>query len=79
MKETIFIEDLWKKEDILNDINQKYEGIFFLASTKEIAKNKSAWATNVVLDLYGINRIDLKDKAFHFSYIKFAKNKDNMI
>lgn len=79
IKKALCIEDLWEKEDILNDIYQEYEGRVFLVSTKEIAKNKSAWATNVVSELLGINRMDLKNEACHFSYIKFAKNKDDMI
>lgn len=70
---------MWIKEDILKVIKQEYEERVCLVSTKEIAKNKSAWATNVVSVLYGKNRIDLKDEAYHFSYIKFAKNKDEMI
>lgn len=79
MEEAICIKDLWKKKDIFYDINLEYKGRAFLVSTKEITKNKSAWATNVVSDLYRINRIDLKNEACHISYIKFAKNKDDMI
>lgn len=80
MKENICINDLLKKDDIFNNLCQKYERRVFLVPTKEIAQNKSAWATKVVSDFFDVNRMDLKEEAFHFSYIKFAKsNKDNTI
>ncbi|OVE69073.1 hypothetical protein CCS79_09110 [Clostridium diolis] len=79
MKKAKFIEDLFTKEYIFNDISQNYIGRVFKVSTIEIAKNKSKWATNVVMELFGIKRMELKNEAYYFSYIKFAKNKDDMI
>jgi hypothetical protein len=79
MKKAVCIEDLWKKKDIFDDLNQEYKGRVFWVSTKEIANNKSTWASKVVWDLYRIDRIDLKTEAYHFSYIKFTKNEDDMI
>lgn len=79
MKKRICINELQEKEKIINDLLYNYGERVYLVSTVEMKKNKSAWANMVVQKMYSINRLDMKNYAYHFSYIKFAKNTNGKI
>lgn len=73
------IDNLWTWNEICKDMRKKYGDRVFEVDTTSITVNKSAWAREVVKDLYGIDRSDLTEKACHFSYIKFAVREDGEV
>lgn len=73
------IEDLKTKDYIISRLKDEYKERVFIISTLDIFANKSKWANRVVKEIYNCDRCDMKTYAYHFSYIKFAKNKKNEV
>lgn len=70
------MSDLWRKEDIVSDMQSKYDQRVVLVESKESSKIKTytKWASERVTTIWGKKREDLKAGQCNFSYIKFAKN-----
>ena len=74
-----YIENLKTKDDIINSLKDKYEDRVFVISTTDIFVNKAKWADRVVKEIYNCDRREMKTDAYHFSYVKFAKNMNNEV
>ena len=71
------IDELLLKEEIIKKIKDEFKERVFVISTADIFKNKAQWANRVVKEVYDCDRHEMKTYAYHFSYIKFAKNERN--
>lgn len=73
------INKLQTKEAIIKKLTTEYKERVFVISTADIFINKAKWADRVVEKVYNCNRREMKKCAFHFSYIKFARNEKNEV
>ena len=72
------IDELQERETIIKRLEDEFEERVFVISTIDIFINKAKWADRVVEEIYNCNRRDMKSFSYHFSYIKFAKNMQNI-
>lgn len=73
------IEDLKTKDYIINRLKDEYKERVFVISALDIFANKAKWADRVVKEIYNCDRREMKTYAYHFSYVKFAKDKKNEV
>ncbi|MEG0361771.1 MAG: hypothetical protein RR602_09060 [Longicatena sp.] len=69
------VEGFWTWDKLYQDMISKYGDRVFVVDTKGIILNKSKWSREVVEKIFNLKKSDLKEKACHFSYIKFAIKK----
>ncbi len=76
MRKAETVCDLWKKEDIVSDMQSKYGKRVVLVRSKNYSESKTytKWANKVVGSVFKMNRALLDSGECNFSYIKFAKN-----
>ncbi len=79
MKDQIKFSELQIKENIIKKLKDEYKERIFIVSTDAIFLNKAKWADRVVNEIYNCDRHKMKEYAYHFSYIKFAKNEKNEV
>ena len=73
------LEELRTKDEIIRTLKVQYPQRFFVVSTSDIFANKSKWASRIVKEIYQCDRNTMTDLAYHFAYIKFAKDKKNNV
>ena len=79
MKNQIKFSALQTKQYIIEKIKDEYKERAFIVSTEKIFINRAKWADQLVSELYNCDRRNMGDYAYHFSYIKFAKNEKNEV
>lgn len=67
------VDGFWTWNKLYQDIKSIYGDRVFVVDTKGIILNKSKRPREVVEKIFNLKKSDLKEKACHFSYVKFEK------
>ena len=76
MRKVEAVCELWKKENIVSDMQDKYGERVVLVPSKNYSESKTytKWASDVVKTVFKKDRALLNSGECNFSYIKFSQN-----